>query len=98
MTITIEDAELAARLRALADACGEEPGHFAVGLLRRAMDEAEADEAEAAAWWHSLTEQEREAERTRLARGLADVDAGRTRPAEEVYARLRAKYARQTAA
>ena len=44
------------------------------------------------------TDQEREAERTRLARGLADVDAGRTRPAEEVYARLRAKYARQTAA
>lgn len=28
-----------------------------------------------------------------LARGLADADAGRTRPAEEVFDRLEAKYA-----
>jgi antitoxin ParD1/3/4 len=41
--------------------------------------------------------QEREAALRRidaaLAEGLADVKAGRTRPAEEVFAELRAKYA-----
>ena len=40
--------------------------------------------------------QEREAALARLyaalERGLADIDAGRTRPAEEVFAELRAKY------
>ena len=40
--------------------------------------------------------QEREAALRRLdaalARGLADVEAGRTRPAEEVFAELRARY------
>lgn len=30
-----------------------------------------------------------------LARGIADVEAGRIRPAEEVFARLEAKYATQ---
>jgi antitoxin ParD1/3/4 len=43
--------------------------------------------------------QEREAALARidaaLAEGLADVRAGRTRPAEEVFAELRAKYARK---
>lgn len=41
--------------------------------------------------------QEREANLARidaaLAEGLADIKAGRTRPAEEVFAELRAKYA-----
>ena len=40
--------------------------------------------------------QEREAALRRLdaalARGLADIEAGRTRPAEEVFAELRARY------
>jgi len=40
--------------------------------------------------------QEREAALARLEaaleRGLADIEAGRTRPAEEVFAELRAKY------
>jgi len=40
--------------------------------------------------------QEREAALSRLdaalARGIADADAGRVRPAEEVFAELRAKY------
>ena len=43
--------------------------------------------------------QEREAALARidaaLAEGLADVRAGRTRPAEEVFAELRAKYTRR---
>ena len=43
--------------------------------------------------------QEREAALARidagLAEGLADVRAGRTRPAEEVFAELRAKYSRK---
>ncbi len=45
------------------------------------------------AWWNQLTPEEQEAERTALRRGLADINAGRTKPAEEVYARIRATYA-----
>ena len=47
---------------------------------------------EDAKWWRSLSPEQQEVERNFLVRGLADIDAGRTHPAEEVYARLRAKY------
>jgi len=59
-----------------------------------ALSEA-ADHFEVRTWWDGLTEDEREAERAKTRKSLAAGDAGRTRPASEVYARIRARYARR---
>ena len=52
---------------------------------------------EDAKWWRSLSPARQDEERAILARGLADIDAGRISLADEVYARIRAKYAKQAA-
>ena len=96
MTITIElTPEQEEQLRAAAVARGQDLNGYAVTVLTEAAREA-GDEV--GAWWDSLSDEEREAERVHLARGLADIDAGRTHPAEEVYARIRTKYAPRSAA
>lgn len=43
-------------------------------------------------WWDALSPEEQEAERVAARKGLADIEDGRTRPAEEVYRRVRARY------
>lgn len=57
--------------------------------------DSETDE-EGAAWWNSLTPQEQENYRAKMMQSFADLDAGCTHSAEEVYARIRAKYANRT--
>lgn len=93
MTITIElPDELAARLAA-AGIPAEDAHRYAVAALTEV-----ADRAEVRAWWDGLTEEGREAERAKTKESLAAADAGRSRPADEVYARIREKYAPRTAA
>lgn len=94
LTLSVPD-DLAARLATLPH---EDVNAHAISALAQLAEQTEhadtdADADEARAWWNSLSEEERNAEQDRLARGLADIDAGRTRPAEKVYARLRAKSA-----
>ena len=98
MTMTIElPDELAARLKA-AGIPAEDASRYAVAALTEVADRAETDAAEVATWWDSLTEEEQEVERAKTRESLAAADAGRTRPAAEVYARLRAKHASRPAA
>jgi antitoxin ParD1/3/4 len=55
-------------------------------VIRAALNALNRDEEDQA---RELTEQD-----AALARGIADADAGRVRPAEEVFTNLRAKYRR----
>jgi predicted transcriptional regulator len=61
-------------------------------LLLSLLD-SEEDTLRDREWWDALSEEERAAERAIIARSIAEADAGKVRPAEEVYARIRAKYA-----
>jgi len=95
-TLDLPD-ETAARLRAAAAREGLDPNRYAAVRLAEVLagDEAgdpEADAAEVRAWWDGLSEAQREAETARTRASLAAADAGRTRPADEVYARIRARY------
>lgn len=93
MTITIElSEELAARL-ADAGIPAEDASRYAVAALTEV-----ADRAEARVWWDSLTENERETERAKTRESLAAGDAGRSRAAAEVYARVRAQRPSRSAA
>ena len=104
MTITLQEQD-EALLRAEAQRRGTDPAQFATAALRAGLaalatlpappDETLASEVDPddLAWWNQLTPEEQEAERNALRRGLADSNAGRTKPAEEVYARIRATYA-----
>lgn len=62
-------------------------------LQQNATTPAFDDEAEDRAWWESLSRAERQAEMATLKSSVEAADAGRTRPAEQVYERLKAKYA-----
>ncbi|HLM66873.1 MAG TPA: hypothetical protein VK358_05055 [Longimicrobium sp.] len=96
MTLTIEIPEdLAARLKAIAEAQGGTPDVYAIAAISEKMErDTSGDEAwEDNAWWSGLSQGEREAHLAELRRGIEDADVGRVKPAEEVYARLRAKYA-----
>ena len=83
MIITL-DAELEARLRAVAAARGEDPNHYATAVLAEAIERAEAPD--------DLTEEQKAEIRAGVERGLADSAAGRVRPAEEFYAEMNRKY------
>jgi predicted transcriptional regulator len=85
MTIVL-DPELQARLCAVAKARGADPSDYATTVL---VDAVARDEQDPDA---NLTEEERAAVRAGLERGLADAEAGRIKPAAEVYARLQEKY------
>jgi predicted transcriptional regulator len=85
-TITLElPDELAMRLEA-AGILSEEAGRYAVAALTEV-----ADRAEVRAWWDSLTDTERTAERAKTAKSLGAADAGRSSPAAEVYVRIRSQ-------
>jgi len=84
MTITI-DAELEARLRAVAEARGEDPNRYAVAILTEALEGNEDPDA-------GLTEEEKAKIRAGLERGLADSAAGRVTPADTFYAEMNRKY------
>ena len=86
MTITIEiPDELSARLAAVGIPA-DEAREFATAALSEV-----ADNAEVRAWWGSLTQKQRESERARTRASLDAADSGNFRPAEEVFARVRAK-------
>lgn len=88
MTITIElPEELSARLTA-AGVLAVDAGRYALAALVEV-----ADHAEVRAWWDSLAEADREAERLRTGESLAAADAGHSSPADEVYARIRTRSA-----
>lgn len=90
-TISIElPDELASRLEA-AGIPSEEAGRYAVAALHEV-----ADHAEVRAWWDALTAEQRVAERAKTRGSLADAESHRTRPAAEVYARIRARAVRLT--
>lgn len=84
MTITI-DAELETRLRAAAEARGEDPNRFAIAVLTEALDWNEDPDAD-------LTEEEKAAVRAGVERGLKDFEEGRFRPFAEFAAEMRARY------
>jgi len=107
MTITLQEQD-EVLLLAEARRRGTDPAQFATAALRAglaalatlpaphdtaASESASEVDSDDLAWWNQLTPEEQEAERTALRRGLADINAGRTKPAEEVYARIRATYA-----
>jgi predicted transcriptional regulator len=104
MTITLDEQDQAL-LHAEAERRGQDPSHLAAAALRAGLAalatlpapqeilplSSEVDPGDQA-WWNTLTAPEQEAERAAAARGLADIDAGRTRPADAVYERVRAKF------
>lgn len=88
-TISIElPDELTSRLEA-AGIPSEEAGRYAVAALSEV-----ADHAEVRAWWDTLTGEQRAAELAKTRESLAEADAHGTRPAAEVYARIRAQAVR----
>lgn len=64
--------------------------HWIVHTLADAVEEAERMENE---WWHSLTPAQQEAERHGLLQSIANADAGRVSPGNEVFVRIRARHA-----
>jgi len=89
MTITIElPQELAERLRAVAEAQGEDLNYYAVAALTKIADRAEAQAIDDEA----MTREERDAMHEGIRRGLDDFENGRHRPADEVFAEVRAKH------
>lgn len=93
MTITIElPEELAARLT-VAGVPTDDASRYALAALAEV-----ADSAEVRAWWDSLTESEQELEKAKTRESLAAGDAGRSRPAAEVYDRIRARSASRSVA
>jgi predicted transcriptional regulator len=91
MTITIElPDDLAARLAA-AGIPAEDASRYAVATLLEVAERAKTDADEVRAWWDSLTSDEQEEEKAKTRESLAAADAGRSSPAAEVYARIRAK-------
>jgi predicted transcriptional regulator len=82
-----------AALRAGLAALATLPAPHATAASESESASASEVDSDDLAWWNQLTPEEQEAERTGLRRGLADINAGRTKPAEEVYARIRATYA-----
>lgn len=99
ITLTLPD-ELAARLAALPDELRSRFSHdmnvYAVATLEQIAGHADADfqaaDAREQASWDALTPAEQEASREALARSLAAADAGRVRPAEQVFADLEARH------
>ena len=92
MTITVELPEdLAGRLASVGIPA-EEVSRYAVATLLEIARRVEADAAEARAWWEGLTDQQRLQERETTAKTILDSDNGRTRPAADVYARIRASH------
>lgn len=106
MTLTIElPEELVLRLAASGLNTEEVDRYAAAGVVaaltvatERAEAEQQEENAEAHHWWSSLTDEERERERAHLERGLADIDAGRTRSTSEVYERICVDRASRSAA
>lgn len=100
MTIVLElPAALEAALLAEAQAQGRDASSVAVELLAASFAteptyySSESVPLEESEWWLSLTPEEKQAEIAFIRQRLAEIDAGKTKPAEEVYARIRAKYA-----
>lgn len=91
ISLDIPDDTLAALLQE-ANIRGTDAASLAVETLKERHTAGGADEVEAVAWWDSLSEEQRERIIAKVAQGLADIDAGRTRPAEEVYARVRSRF------
>jgi len=83
MTIEVPE-ELALRLETAGIRAGD-VSRYALTALANA-----ADDGELQTWWDALSDEERSAERAKTTKSLADADASRCRPAEEVYARARA--------
>jgi predicted transcriptional regulator len=87
--------DIAALLRAAAEEKGEDVNRYAIAALRDALDgTASPEDFDSHAWWAGLTDEQRQEEIARTAQSLADSDAGRVSPAADVYARLRARYAK----
>jgi predicted transcriptional regulator len=85
MTLNIElPEELASRLAA-AGIRSDEASRYALAALTEVVDHAEMR-----AWWDDLSAEERLKEAAKTRESLAAADAGRCRPAAEVYARVRA--------
>ena len=57
-----------------------------------------ADDREVRAWWDGLSEEQRQCERDLLRASQEAAEAGRVSTAEEVVARIRAKYGAGSAA
>ncbi|MDQ2688312.1 MAG: hypothetical protein M3Y28_10640 [Armatimonadota bacterium] len=86
MTLTIELPEdLAARLT-VAGVPTDDASRYALAALADM-----ADRAEIRAWWDGLSDPEQELEKTKTRESLAAADAGRFRPAAEVYDNIRTK-------
>jgi AAA+ ATPase superfamily predicted ATPase len=56
--------------------------------LRRLLQDAD-DHEESKKWWSSLSDADKDKERGIIEQSLTDSDAGRVKPAEEVFSRLR---------
>jgi predicted transcriptional regulator len=56
--------------------------------MRRLLQDAD-DHEEGKKWWSSLSAEDKNQEISILEKSLADVDAGRVKPANEVFERLR---------
>lgn len=85
MIITIDDAELEARLRAVAEARGEDPNRYAVAVLAEALERDTDPDA-------GLADEDKAAIRAGVERGLADSAAGRVTAADDFYAEMNRKH------
>jgi predicted transcriptional regulator len=62
--------------------------------MRRLLQDAD-DHEESKKWWASLSEGDKAKEISFIKQGLADSDAGRVKPAEEIFNRLRNQKTKQ---
>lgn len=86
MSITLElDTELETRLRAAAEASGQDVNRFTTVLLREVLERAFETGDE-------LTDDEKKAVQTGIERGLNDGAAGRVKSATAFYQELNRKY------
>jgi predicted transcriptional regulator len=84
MTITIDEV-LVERIRAIATSQGKDPNQYAVAALRSIV---EREENENAHWVENLSPEEWSRIAAGVDRGIADADAGRVKPADEIFERL----------
>lgn len=84
MTITVDEI-LAERIRSIATSLGKDPDQYAVAALRAIV---ERDENEHSDWVEALSAEEWAKIAAGVDRGIADAEAGRVKPADEVFARL----------
>ncbi|HLJ56128.1 MAG TPA: hypothetical protein VKT77_13900 [Chthonomonadaceae bacterium] len=92
MTITIELSEELADRLAAAGIPETEASRFALTAIQEAADNAEVRD-----WWNHLSDKRRDEEMELTEESSAAGNRGRTSPADEVYARVRARNPRATA-